>query len=461
MKRGRSVAVVVLVVGQLFVPALVAARNVRQPVASTALAAPTLDSPAAGLRALLGRLLSEHAFLAMEEMRAIATERPDAEAAGDAVAANTGDLTAAIGSVYGDAAGAQFGEMWGRHVAGLEAYAQAVQAGDDAALDAAHDDLEKERQEFSDWLAAANPFVTSDAVNDLLHLHIDQLTSFVEQDFDAAFVTEQQAIDHMFETGDTLASAIISQFPDRFPGRGEGFSPAVSLWLALDRLLGEHLILAAEAMRAGQSEAEEFAAAGRALDNNSANLAASIESIYGKEAADAFGSLWNEHIAAYLAYIEAIRDADEEAQAEHRAVLEGYADRFGAFMAGANPNLEAGAASALIHHHTVALLEQVDAYSDGNYERAYETVREAYSHMFDVGKALAIALSEQFPARFPALPASSTEPEAAGGAAVRLLPLFLLLIACVSWLLAGGRARLVGGGHTRLAHVRTRRIRER
>jgi hypothetical protein len=432
MKRTHAGGLGLMLAAQLLAPGIALAvpdGSTTQRVPETA--AVTLDSPASELRVLLGRLLSEHAFLTMEQMRAIADDRPDAAAAAKAVDANTADLSAAIGSVYGDDAGSQFADLWDGHVNDLELYAEAVRDGDTAAQEEAHRGLETYRREFSDWLAAANPNVTAEGVADLLHLHTDQLTSYLDDDFEAAFLTERQAFAHMFETGDTLASAIISQFPDRFPGRGEGFSPAVGLWLALDRLLGEHLILAAEAMRAGHSAAAEFDAASDALNDNSADLASSIGSIYGAEAGEAFESLWSEHIDAYLAYIEAIRDEDEAAQEEHRSVLAGYADRFGEFLAAANPHLEAGSVSRLVEHHALALLEQVDAYAEGDYDRAYSTVREAYAHMFDVGKALAIALSEQFPARFPALPASSTEPAADKTPLSPVLPTALLVIAVV------------------------------
>jgi hypothetical protein len=432
MRRTYVGVLALVVAGQLLAPGLTAAARADAAPSSQSLAsAVTLDSPASALRVALGRLLSEHAFLTMEQMRAIADERPDAAAASGAVDANTEELAAAIGSVYGDAAASEFGTLWDGHVDDLAAYAEAVRDDDAAAREEAHHGLETYRSEFGEWLAAANPNVTAEGVADLLHLHTDQLTSYLDDDFDAAFVTERQAFAHMFETGDTLASAIISQFPDRYPGRGEGFSPAVGLWLALDRLLGEHLVLAAEAMRAGQSDTAEFDAASRALSDNSADLASSIGAIYGEAAEEAFGSLWTEHIDAYLAYIEAIRDEDEVAQEEHRSVLEGYADEFGAFLAAANPHLEAGSVSDLIQHHTLALLDQVDAYAEGDYERAYATVREAYAHMFDVGKALAIALSEQFPARFPALPASSTDTAGDGMPVAPLLPVAMLVIAVV------------------------------
>lgn len=77
--------------------------------------APKVDTAAAELRTSLGHLLSEHAYLAVEAMRRGAEGSADFEAAAGALNANTEDLSAAITSVYGEEAGAQFNEIWTNH----------------------------------------------------------------------------------------------------------------------------------------------------------------------------------------------------------------------------------------------------------------------------------------------------------------------------------------------------------
>jgi hypothetical protein len=63
------------------------------------------------------------------------------------------------------------------------------------------------------------------------------------------------AFSHMFELGDHLALEIVRQYPDRFADGAVAFSPGSDLQLGLDHLLSEHMVLAAEAMRAGRSAA--------------------------------------------------------------------------------------------------------------------------------------------------------------------------------------------------------------
>jgi hypothetical protein len=105
-------------------------------------------------------------------------------------------------------------------------------------------------------------------------------------------------------------------------------------------------------------------------------------------------------------------------------------------MAEANPHLDASAVEHLISHHTTALVSQVDAFTDEDYGRVFDLVREAYAHMFVVGKALAGALSEQFPKRFPALPDTAVAPTADRAPGNELLLVLLVALAGVSSLVS-------------------------
>lgn len=431
-RRGSAGILAVIVAGVLVQAAVASAAGAdRKRLESGAplAAPPELSSPASELRVALGRLLSEHVFLTIEQIRAVSANAPDREAATAATEANTTDLQEAIQSIYGDAAGRSFGQLWRAHIGYFMDYARAGERDDAAGRQRALDALADYRDDFSRFLASANPNLTAEGAAELLDLHIDQVVAYEDSDFERAFAIGREAYRHMFHTGDALAQAIVNQFPDRFSGSRLAFSPAVTLWLTLNRLLGEHFVLAAEAMRAGAAGGPEAEAAGRALASNTGDLTRAIVDLYGEPAGSAFERLWQKHIDAYLRYIEASRTGTESAKRTSLGELSRYGAEFGRFMAGANPNLEPSAVEQLISHHTAALVAQVDAFNDKDYRRSYELVREAYAHMFSVGKALAGALSEQFPERFPALPDTDLAPVAdrpAGSA-----PLLVVLIALV------------------------------
>jgi hypothetical protein len=408
------------------------------------------EAPAAGsasdLRITIGRLLGEHAYLAMEAMRAAAAERPDTEALVGGVARNTDELAAAIASVYGEEAGAAFKPIWQQHVDALLEWAKARATTDQAGQDAAIAKMAAYKKTFSEFLASANPHLSGDAEAHALQLHLDQLTSFVDMDYDQVFSTARAAYNHMFAFGDGLARAIARQFPKEFPGARVAFSPRTTLRLDLGRLLGEHLVLAAEAMRAGLDARPDAAAAAASLDANSNDLAALIGQVYGPVAQRAFSDLWKHHIDTYLQYIEAVRTSDADGRQQALDQLHRYHTELAEFLHGAIPALDVEDLEPLISHHVTALINQVDATAAGDHERSVGVTREAYGHMFQVGDALGSAIADLFPDRFAdlaVLPVTATGPgaPASSGYDAPLLAVFLAIAAVILLAARGGIRR--------------------
>jgi hypothetical protein len=245
----------------------------------------------------------------------------------------------------------------------------------------------------------------------------------------------------MFELGDHLALGMARQFPDRFPDGAIAFSPRTDLRLTLDRLLGEHLILAAQAMRAGLTDAPDFAAGAASLDGNTADLGAAVGSVYGSDAGTAFEGLWRSHIDAYVAFVQALGAQDATGRQASLESLHGYHAEIATFLASANPNLSEEAVAALVRRHVQSLISQAEATEAGDYERAVATTREAYAGMFDVGAALADAIVAQYPERFQdlaALPGTAeAEPIPAPrfpSAVVGVAGVVLLVLAALLWL---------------------------
>ena len=198
---------------------------------------------------------------------------------------------------------------------------------------------------------------------------MDQMRSFADADAATAYAAERQAFEHMFAFGDAFAKAIIKQFPDRFTDTRVAFSPAADLRIRLDRLLGEHVLLGGEAMRTGLVDSDASEPARAALEANTRDLAELIGVVYGAEANTAFGYLWRTHIDAYLQYIDAVRANNASEKERTLGVLRAYGAQFGAFIASANPQLSADVVSMLIHHHTEALIGQVNAFAAKDYPR--------------------------------------------------------------------------------------------
>jgi hypothetical protein len=376
--------------------------------------AATASTPASDLRIALGRLLGEHAFLLMSAMRASADGTPDADALRAGLDANTDGLKDAITTVYGDDAGEIFQPIWQRHIDASIRWATATKAGDSSAAAAALKDLSKFRSEFSEFLTGANPKISADAEIHAVQLHLDQLTAILAGDYEQAFATQRVGYSHMFEFGDEIARAVVAQFPVRFPDGAVAFSPRTTLRLTLGRLLGEHLVLAAAAMRTGLVQGVDASAAVKALDANSADLADAIGRIFGADARAAFADVWGRHVETYLAYIVAVRTSDTAGRQTALESLHGYHVTLAEFLHGAIPGLSQADIEELISHHVSALINQVDAAAAGDHVRAVTVTREAYAQMFVVGDALGAGIADQFPDRFGDvrhIPPTNGEPE--------------------------------------------------
>jgi hypothetical protein len=399
-----------------------------------AAAVTVLDLPASQLRITLGRALAEHAFLTIEAMRSGIAEGDDFAAAAEALEGNTQEIVGTIEDVYGPDAGRAFGSLWRDHIAYVVDYTRALADGDETAAARAVDRLHGYTQDLADLLANANPNLSRDAVLGLLEDHVaqlEQVAAFADDDYATAYAAIRETYAHMFAIGDGLSEAIIIQFPDRFRGRPVAFGSTVDLAVSLDRLLGEHALLAILSTRAGLRAAPDLAVAAAALEDNSAELVAAITSIYGDAAGRGFGDLWREHTGLYLDYVAATRDGDEEARQAAREGLAAYRADFAQFLADANAELSAEALEDVLGIHTGHLLDQVDAYADGDFSGAYAITRHAYAHMAVIGGALATAIAAQFPERFP--DAAVTPPTAPGRS----------LAVALSWLLVAG---IVAGG---------------
>ena len=166
---------------------------------------------------------------------------------------------------------------------------------------------------------------------------------------------------------------------------------------ALNRLLGEHAVLAMNATNLGVTGSKSFPAAAKALDRNSVELSQAIGSIYGAKAAKTFldGPFqWRAHVGFFVDYTVALAKKDKAGQNKAVANLKTYTVRHGDFLAGATGLPKLAVQNDLLGH-VLELKAQLDAYADGNYAKAADQYREAYAHMFMTGDLLAGAIAKQ------------------------------------------------------------------
>jgi len=277
-----------------------------------------VSNPAVDLRAALDSILSEHAYLAVITMQKGIDGSKDFKAAAGQLGENTDELSAAVGSVYGEEAGKQFQMIWGSHIGYFVDYVTATAEKDEEGRKKALADLDNYRVEQADFLdKATEGRLKAKDLEEGLKMHVDQLVwafdSYGAGDYDKAYTSLTESMHHMFGTGKGLSWAITEQFPDKFDNLSVD-TPQADLREALNSEFSTHAALAILAMQKGIDGAKDFDAVVAELNANTEDLTKSVESVYGAEGGKQFNDIWNSHIGFFVDYVTATAGDDEAAK---------------------------------------------------------------------------------------------------------------------------------------------------
>ncbi len=169
---------------------------------------------------------------------------------------------------------------------------------------------------------------------------------------------------------------------------------AADLSLQLQSLLGQHTVLAADMMRGRLRGDPDLAqAANAALGKNTDAMGQIVGTMFGDAAKNQFATLWASHVQAFFNYARGLADHDDAVRTQAQTTITAFEHNLAAFFSGASQGrLPAATAEAVIREHVDHLLHQADLYAAGDYAKADQTYREAYTQAFGIGKALASTL---------------------------------------------------------------------
>jgi hypothetical protein len=180
-----------------------------------------IDTGASTLQAGLTSLLQEHVYLA-GIATGTALSGGDLKPPAGALEKNTQGLQDAIASVYGDAGGKQFGDLWRKHIGFFVNYTTGKATKNQAMVDKAKADLDGYRSDFGAFIESATKGgLPKQAVADELKPHVETLFAAIDAQASkdpSQFDKLKTAADHMPMTASILAGAIVKQFPDKFGG---------------------------------------------------------------------------------------------------------------------------------------------------------------------------------------------------------------------------------------------------
>jgi hypothetical protein len=376
--------------------------RVVMPETGQAVAAATPQEVRLRLEALLG----QHSILMIRLMRGTVTAQPDfVEAATAALGRNTRDLSAAVASVYGAAAGQRFEQSWATHVNELFRYARAVAASDEAGK-------AREKQALADYTRSYGTVISSltggelpaAAVTKGVAVHIghlvDQVDAYARRDYVAAYKHQREAYAHMFTNGKNLAAAAVSKQPGELPA---GFdTPPQRLRSTLGQLLGEHEELAVDTTRAVTKGSPDFRPAAGALDGTTRDLSQATDAVFGPARARQFNELWGRHIDAVVAFAVALADKNQAGEAKAQQDLQRSTAGMGAYLTSIAPGkVPARAVAAEMQRHDQDLIRQLRAYAAADYPAAHDLSYAGYHHMFSVAGLFASAVEGRMAVQMP------------------------------------------------------------
>lgn len=184
-------------------------------------------SPAVSLRQDMRKLWTDHVVWTRAYIVAAIADQPDAQAAAGRLMKNQEEIGAAVGSVYGKAAGDALTKLLKEHITIAVDLVKFAKAGDKASQEQAAAAWRRNGEAIADFLSKANPKNWPRAtLVDMMNMHLstttDEVVARLTKNWEADVRAFDAAYAHILAMSDALADGIVKQFPDKF---GEAPAP--------------------------------------------------------------------------------------------------------------------------------------------------------------------------------------------------------------------------------------------
>jgi len=347
----------------------------------------------------LQALLSHHATLAVRLTRATLTDDPGfIDAAENALVRNIDDLEAALTPAVGVDAAQRLASQWERPTQSLFQYAAGVRDDEADARRLATRQLDGVVEDQATLLARlGDGRVDQDEVADALRSYFDHQIQQVDRygagDHGRAYELQRLAFAETFPVGRATADAAM---------RTPKPSPTDELRSALSMLLGEHVELAVDTMRAGATGAEDFEAAAAALDANTRDVTEAMDALFGAKRAQAFNEVWADHIDLFVDYTVAVVEGDTAAREAVRERFDRVMRRFGTTLHKiTGGRVDADVVTEEMGAHEQHLIDQIEQYAENDYRAAHRVSYTAYQHIRNVAAVLATPFAKTVAQHLP------------------------------------------------------------
>jgi len=379
------------------------APQVRSLTVAGAAAAQAAPASPAEMALRLQALLGQHSVLAADFMRGrIRGDEDFAQAADAALGKNTDAMGRLMGDLFGAETAKEFAPKWAEHIVELFTYARGLADQDSAVRAEAREELIEYEEDLAEFFVdASHGRLTKAAANSAMQTHVDHLLAqadaYAAKNYAAADRIYRESYQHTYDLGGAVAGALLP------PKQAAALqAPKWRLRSQLGKLLAEHVVLVENVTRAAVRNTPDFAAAGQAVNGNTRDLAAAMDSLFGAAAAKDFQALWADHVEQLVAYASATAAKDATRQEQARTKLGEIENRTATFLESATGKRlgSSGLASALRSHDEM-MLRHTDAFATRDYGTAHEVAYQTYEHMYELARQLADAIGATVAARLP------------------------------------------------------------
>lgn len=352
----------------------------------------------------LAAQMGQHSTLASDMMRArIRGDADLAQAADAALVHNTEAMSATLAPFVSAQAREQFDHMWEEHILSLFEYARGHAAKDHGVRHHAREESVEYEGELAQYFADQSPGGRLDRANaeKSIHTHAEHLLAnadaYAAGDYAAAARGYRESYSQSYGLGATVARSLLPAAAVTALD-----SPAVRLRSELGRLLGEHSALVMAMTRSAAGTSQDFAAVGEALNANTTELTGAVDALFGAPTAQRFQALWADQIDQLAAYNTAAVGGATAGTERARTALTRFQTAIGQLLSTATEDrLTAEAAAQALREHDSRLLEEIDAYTGGDFPRAHAASEQIHDAVLVLSAQLAEGIGAAVAARLP------------------------------------------------------------
>ena len=162
-----------------------------------------------------------HIFWVRHVVSNIATNDPEErDAAEKEVVTNTKQIAQTMTPFYGEAVSENFYHLLDGNISAVEEYSEATAAENKQKQDVALGHLASNADEIANFLSHLNPYLHKDTVRSLIATHgahhVLQINQYKAKDYAPLGATWPMMRQHVYVIADTLTTALVKQFPNKF-----------------------------------------------------------------------------------------------------------------------------------------------------------------------------------------------------------------------------------------------------